>query len=99
MQVHYRHRRTHEQQQNGETIIDVSEEDMDGGDGVDDGLLALDEESPVSDHAYLTNSGLSSSMPHMSPAMSTMNTGTPVNTAAMNGTSMGPPQMVSAQNY
>jgi hypothetical protein len=73
---------------------------MDGADGDDAGLLALDEESPVSDHAYLTNSGMSASMPHMhSPAMSTMNTGTPVNTAAMNGTSMGPPQMVSAQNY
>jgi len=91
------HRRTHEQQQNGEPIEDISENELENG---EDGLLALDEESPISEHAYLAHSGLSQnpSLADMSPAMS-MNTGTPVHAAHMNGTSMGPPQMVAAQNY
>jgi transcription factor STE12 len=65
-----------------------------------DQLASLEEESPISEHAYLA-SGMGmpvSSMSDMSPAMA-MSTGTPVNGASMNGTSMGPPQMVSTQNY
>jgi transcription factor STE12 len=88
------HRRTHEQQQNGEPIDNFSEEDLDND---IDPLASLEEESPISEHTYLATS--MGSMSDMSPAMATMNTGTPVNGPSMNGTSMGPPQMVSAQNY
>jgi len=96
MQILNRHRRTHEQQQNGEPIGDFSEEDLDND---VDPLASLEEESPISEHAYLASSmGMPTSMSDMSPAM-TMNTGTPVNGPTMNGTSMGPPQMISAQNY
>ncbi|KAF2669218.1 STE-domain-containing protein [Microthyrium microscopicum] len=91
------HRRTHEQQQNGEPIDNFSEDELDNE---VDALAALEEESPESEHAYLASGmGLpNGSMPDMSPAM-TMNTGTPVNGPSMNGTSMGPPQMIAAQNY
>ena len=65
-----------------------------------DHLISLEEESPESEHAYLSTGlgGVSQAIPDMSPALS-MNTGTPVNGPSMNGTNMGPPQMIIAQNY
>jgi len=93
------HRRIHEQQQNGEAIDNFSDEDLEN-DNDNDPLVSLEEESPESEHAYLSAGlgGVSNTMQEMSPALS-MNTGTPVNGPSMNGTSMGPPQMVTAQNY
>jgi transcription factor STE12 len=95
----YRHRRTHEQQQNGEPIDSFSEEDLDND---ADQLVSLEEESPEpgAEQAYFTSAmghGHSNSL-DLGPAMGSMNTGTPVN-AAMNGTSMAPPQMIAAHNY
>jgi len=94
------HRRIHEQQQNGESIENFSEEDLEN-DG--DGLVALEEESPESEHAFLATGlgGLGNStvsLHDMSPVMN-LNTGNSVNGPSMNGTSMGPPQMIAAQNF
>lgn len=111
----HRHRRIHEQQQNGEAIDAFSDEELEND---QDHLVSLEEESPESEHAFLTNAaGLMSGgsgghhshhnslsgvgmnmMQHhgglveMSPAMAAGGPG-------MNGTSMGPPQMVAAQNF
>jgi transcription factor STE12 len=91
----YRHRRIHEQQQNGESIDNFSEEDMENE---HDHLISLEEEqSPEQEHALLD---MTSNGPvlDMGPAMS-MNTGTHMNGASMNGTSMAPPQMIAAHHY
>jgi transcription factor STE12 len=111
-----RHRRIHEQQQNGEAIDAFSDEELEAD---ADHLVSLEEESPESEHAFLTGAGLMSGggggghhshhnslsgvnmnmMQHhggvgleMGPAMA-------AGGAGMNGTSMGPPQMVAAQNF
>jgi transcription factor STE12 len=93
------HRRTHEQSQNGEAIDNFSEEDLDND---LDNLGALEEESPESEHAYLSvGMGMATnSSAELSPGM-TMNTGNSFNGPMMNGTSMsmGPPQMIAAHNY
>lgn len=109
-----RHKRTHEQQQNGEPIVDFSEEDFEND---EHNIGELDQESPESEHAYLsgpmsiptslsdlhTHSPLGhthSPMGHTHSPMGSMSTGTNhMNGPSMNGTSMGPPQMVSAHNY
>jgi transcription factor STE12 len=101
------HRRTHEQSQNGEAIDNFSEEDLENE---LDNLGALEEESPESEHAYLSaGMGMpNNSSAELSPGMTmnsspgmTMNTATPFNGPMMNGTSMsmGPPQMIAAHNY
>jgi hypothetical protein len=120
-----RHRRIHEQQQNGEAIDGFSDEELEAD---ADHLVSLEEESPESEHAYLTGAaslingggggghhshhgslnginmnmnvmhhgvgvgGGGVSLVEMSPAMAAGGPG-------MNGTSMGPPQMVAAQNF
>jgi transcription factor STE12 len=95
---HLRHKRTHEQQQNGEPIVDsFSEEDFD----VDDQhIVDLEQESPESEHAYLAGSmSIPTTISEMQ-SMGPMSTGTNnMNGPQFNGTSMGPPQMVAAHNY
>jgi hypothetical protein len=54
-----RHRRIHEQQQNGESIENFSEEDLEEG---QDQLGSLEEESPQSEHAYINGNGQSQQM-------------------------------------
>ncbi|KAF2095246.1 STE-domain-containing protein [Rhizodiscina lignyota] len=91
------HRRTHEQQQNGEPITAFSEEDLEGE---DDQLASLEEESPESEHAYLTNMTLATSTPTMTSA--SLADMSPHMHAGLHGTSMtmGPPQtMIAAHNY
>src|ERR1700744_5949417 len=46
-----RHRRIHEQQQNGEAIDAFSDEELEAD---QDHLVSLEEESPESEHAFLT---------------------------------------------
>jgi len=89
----HRHRRTHEQQQNGEPV-NFSEEDLEND---EDQLVALEEESPESEHAFLNMPSTSSDM---HTPMTAMSTGTSnMNGASMNGTTIGAPQMVAAHNY
>jgi hypothetical protein len=93
----FRHKRTHEQQQNGEPIVDnFSEEDLEGEDGH---IIDLEHElhdSPESDHAYL-NLNIPNTIPENYPPTS-MSTGTStMNGANMNGTSITP--MISAHHY
>jgi len=97
------HKRTHEQQQNGEPIVDsFSEEDFEND---EQNIIDLDQESPESEHAYLAGGmGIPTSLHEMQSGMQTpmgpMSTGTNnMNGPQFNGTSMGPPQMVAAQNY
>lgn len=88
-----RHRRTHEQQQNGEPVS-FSEEDLENE---EDQLVALEEESPESEHAYLNMPTSTSDMP---TPLTSMSTGTAnMNGAAMNGTNIGAPHMIVAQHY
>jgi transcription factor STE12 len=89
-----RHRRTHEQQQNGEPVS-FSEEEVEND---EDQLGALEEESPESEHAFLNLPSTASDMP---TPMTSMSTGTSnMNGASMNGTTIGTPQMVhAAANY
>jgi transcription factor STE12 len=88
-----RHRRTHEQQQNGEPVS-FSEEDLENE---EDQLVALEEESPESEHAYLNMPTSTSDIP---TPMTSMSTGTNnMNGATMNGTSIGTPHMIAAHNY
>jgi transcription factor STE12 len=89
----FRHKRTHEQQQNGEPIIDdFNEEDLEGEDGQ---LIDLEHESPESDHAYLTMNIPSTIPEHYTPT--SMSTGTHMNGSSMNGTHITP--MLSAHHY
>jgi hypothetical protein len=103
-----RHRRIHEQQQNGESVDNFSEEDLEND---HDHLGSLEEESPEAEHAYLhvhghavSNAGMhhgipaSSDMVTMSPAMASMNTGGAVHDHGPMGGTMAPPMMVG-QNY
>ena len=90
-----RHRRTHEQQQNGEVVDSFSEEDLDNE---DHHLVSVEEESPESEHAYLSNMPATTA-DLTAAAMTSMSTGGNVNGASMNGTSMAPPQMLIAHNY
>lgn len=88
-----RHRRTHEQQQNGEQVS-FSEEDLENE---EDQLVALEEESPESEHAYLNMPTSTSDIP---TPMTSMSTGTNnMNGATMNGTTIGTPHMIAAHNY
>ena len=88
-----RHRRTHEQQQNGEPVS-FSEEDLENE---EDQLVALEEESPESEHAYLNMPTSTSDIP---TPMTAMSTGTAnMNGATMNGTNIGTPHMIVAQHY
>lgn len=95
------HRRTHEQGQNGELLDSFSEEDLENE---LDTLGSLEEESPESEHAYLSvGMGMShASQSELSPGMTMTLSNTPSYLGPMmNGTSMsmGPPQMIAAHNY
>jgi len=85
------HRRIHEQQQNGETVENFSEEDLENE---HEHLGSLEEESPESEHAYINVNGSTgqhipvsnasvtlSEVISMSPAMASMNTGAAVGEA------------------
>ncbi|KAF2422069.1 STE-domain-containing protein [Tothia fuscella] len=94
------HKRTHEQQQNGEPVIDnFSEEDFEND---EHNIIDLEQDSPESEHAYLAGPMMTTSLSaeSMHTPMGSMSTGgNHMNGATMNGTSMGPPQMVAAHNY
>jgi hypothetical protein len=104
-----RHRRTHEQNQNGEPIANISEDDAEEVDfNVDEdaGLGSLEEESPGSEHAYLTSSqaqGLT--LPTTTPTLTspTLNLDAPSSMSAgfggHGGLSMGQGQMIAANHY
>jgi transcription factor STE12 len=114
--VKRRHRRIHEQQQNGEAIDAFSDEELEAD---QDHLVSLEEESPESEHAFLTGaaglmsgggggghhshhnslSGVNMNMMQHHGGLVEMSPAMAAGGAGMNGTSMGPPQMVAAQNF
>ena len=98
-----RHKRTHEQQQNGEPIIDsFSEEDFEND---EHNIVDLEQDSPESEHSYLPGGmSIPTTLHEMHQGgmqtMGPMSTGTGnMGGPQFNGTSMGPPQMVAAHNY
>jgi len=80
-----RHRRTHEQQADGE-VLNFTEEDLDN----EDEQLGLDGESPEPEQGYMPST----------LSLSTPLTDMPASLGGLGGVHMGPPpQLISAHNY
>lgn len=86
LQIIYRHRRTHEPRQDGEPLSSFDEEDLEG-EGDDEHLHSLEEESPESSHDYLAG------IPNIPASIADI-----PGPLAM-GTTMGPPQQLIAANH
>lgn len=78
----FRHRRTHEPRQDGEPLSNFSEEELEND---DDQLGPLEEESPGSEHNFLSGGfGMGSGMTDLAAPLATM---------------AAPSQLIAAHNY